>query len=114
MKYTLWCLVLGEKSTFSVKVDETQSVDELKKVIRNEKPRPLNDVSAHELTLYKLASDVDENQSEVEDIKHELFDLKKRALKPRDKLANILSNTANLEKIVHILVVPPQSKSMDP
>ena len=114
MKYTLWCLVLGEESIFSVKVDETQSMDELKKAIRNEKPRTLKDVSAHELTLYKLASDVDENQSEVEDIKHGLFDLKKKQpLHPMDELTSIFSDTANIE-LTHILVVRPQSKSIDP
>jgi len=114
MKYTLWCLVLGEESIFSVKVDETQSVDDLKDKIKNENPCTLKDVSASELTLYKLASDVDENQSEVEDIKHEQFDLKKKQpLHPMDELTGIFSDTVNI-KLIHVLVVRPRSKSIDP
>jgi len=44
MVYTLFCIVLGQKTTFSVKVDETQTVDELKEAIKNKKPNDFKDV----------------------------------------------------------------------
>jgi len=113
MVYALNCVVFGEKTIFQVDIDEVQSVYKLKKAIKTEYEPLFNDVTA-QLTLYKLASDVGENKSEVEDIAHKRFDLKKQALDPRARLATVLSNTANLENIVHILVVPPQGKSIDP
>jgi len=114
--YTLWCLVFGEGkgTTFQVEIDETQSVHDLKVKIKKKNEIEFKGIDARNLTLYKLTSDVDKNQSEVGDITNERFDLKKPALNPMNKLADTLSDTANLENIVHILVVPPEGKSIDP
>jgi len=112
MKYTLWCLVFGQDTVFSVKVDETQTVDELKDAIKKKNKPKFNDIAAPELKLYKLT--FDENQSELEDMEEGRFDLnKKQPLHPMDELTGIFSDTVNI-KLVHVLVVRLRSKSIDP
>ncbi|KAF9133873.1 hypothetical protein BG015_003496, partial [Linnemannia schmuckeri] len=53
---TLFCLVDGETTSqaFSVDIDQTKTVDHLKKLIKTEKAPRFDDVAADELTLWRV------------------------------------------------------------
>jgi Crinkler effector protein N-terminal domain len=55
--YTLWCTVIGETTQFSVKIDKTGSVDELKDVIKKKKEPRLDAFVADSLKLYQVKVD---------------------------------------------------------
>ncbi|KAH7028690.1 hypothetical protein BKA57DRAFT_511482 [Linnemannia elongata] len=52
---TLFCLVNGEATPFSVEVDPSKTVDHLKKAIKAEKTNVLGDVDADEFTLWHVS-----------------------------------------------------------
>jgi hypothetical protein len=54
MTYTISCLLIGEATRFSVELDETSTVDELKDAIKSEIGGSL---PAHHLTLYRVDID---------------------------------------------------------
>ena len=56
---TLFCLVDGESTSFSVDIDTSKTVDHLKKAIKAEKTNVLSDVDADELTLWRVSIPVD-------------------------------------------------------
>ncbi|KAF9981863.1 hypothetical protein BGZ65_003500 [Modicella reniformis] len=51
---TIWCVVDGESTLFSVEVDPTKSVDVLKKDIKKEQSPRFDDIAANELILWKI------------------------------------------------------------
>lgn len=51
----VFCLENGEAVLFSVKVDQTKTVDDLKKLIKSEKTPWVDDVVADELTLWRAS-----------------------------------------------------------
>ena len=117
MVYTLFCIVLGKKSTFSVKVDETQTVDELREAIKNKKPIDFKDVDADHLTLHKIKIVIPDDKDKYKAIKDEVtrpgyvFD-PKIELYPMFKISEYFKQDP--ERGIHILVELPQSKSIDP
>ena len=117
MVYTLFCIVLGQKTTFSVKVDETQTVDELKKAIKNEKPHKFKDVDADELTLHQIKIFIPEDDDEYDNMMNRIsqpgyvFD-SKRTLIPTSKISKYFGQGPAGD--IHILVELPESKSIDP
>ncbi|KAF9970837.1 hypothetical protein BGZ65_010832, partial [Modicella reniformis] len=50
---TIWCMVDGESTPFSVKAKSTESVDDLKNIIKGKKENAFNDVDSKDLTLWK-------------------------------------------------------------
>ena len=73
MAYTLFCIVPGDKNLFSVKVDETQTVDELKKAIKSENSHKFENVDAYELTLHQIEINLDvSNEDEYDRILDEV------------------------------------------
>ena len=117
MVYKLFCIVLGEKSTFSVKVDETQTVDELKEAIKNKEPHKFKDVDSDELTLHQikivLPDDDDESDNILGGVSQPgyVFD-HKRKLFSTSKMSKYFRQ--HPEGDIHILVELPESKSIDP
>ena len=114
-QYTLNCFVLGEADPFPVKIKKDQLVGELKDEIKS-KNRRLKEFDAHELTLYLLNVTGPDKQTRKDEI---------------ESKANALSSLVELESLsdvsyyfgdsdppkkrtIHILVVPPQGKSIDP
>ena len=121
MLYTLFCIVLGESKLFSVKVDETLSVDELRKKIKNEKPFRFKDVDADELTLHKIKVDIDisdtaKYKSKMDEVSRLdcVFNPKIELLPMQWISEHFGDSDPCKEKTIHILVEPPKSKSIDP
>ena len=56
MTYRLICFIRGNKDAISIKIDETDLVDELKKVIKRESSTLLRGVDAKDLTLYNVSA----------------------------------------------------------
>ncbi|KAF9339447.1 hypothetical protein BGX26_009331, partial [Mortierella sp. AD094] len=54
-RLTLLCIEVGEATPFSVKIDRGEIVDELKKVIKTEKPNDFNDVDADQFKLFEVS-----------------------------------------------------------
>jgi Crinkler effector protein N-terminal domain len=59
---TLFCLVRGElvANAFSVKISPTDTIDDLKKLIKKEKENDFKDVDADKLTLWKVSIPADD------------------------------------------------------
>ena len=117
MEYTLCCIILGEKVSFPVKIKKDQLVGELKDTIKKKTQRlALFDV--HDLNLYPLnmvASDMDYPKVKRA-ITEKTFDCKETdELQPEFELSTYFGDTNPPKQgAVHIVVVPPQSKSIDP
>ncbi|KAF8926231.1 hypothetical protein BGZ47_002836 [Haplosporangium gracile] len=52
---TLFCLVDGESTSFPVKIESTETVGDLKKLIKTETPDTFNGVDAKDLILWKVS-----------------------------------------------------------
>ena len=118
MTYTLTCMILGEKTLFPVKINETQLVGELKDKIKEKGEIRFKDIDAFELDLYKLnvaKSDNDYHQIR-EAITKGLFELNKtNELDAVDAISGyFIDPDRPKDQAIHIVVVPPQRKSIDP
>jgi len=117
MEYTLCCIVLGEKVSFPVKIKKNQLVGELKEEIQK-KMQMLASFDALHLNLYPfnmVVSDIDYPKVKRA-ITEKKFECKEtEELQPEFELSVYFGDT-NPPKTgaVHIVVVPPQSKSIDP
>jgi hypothetical protein len=107
MPYDIWCFLVGGHSTFSVSIDETRTrtVDNLKKVIKAEKPQDLGAVDADHLTLYHINAE----QECIEKFSgtHRETGIKEEKLGPMRRLSQVFKHGIP-EMTVHILVVSPQ------
>ena len=67
MSSTLLCFIPGGKSVFSVEIDKTKIVDQLKDAIKEKKKQTLANVEADALILYRVAIDptLDNDQQET-------------------------------------------------
>jgi len=52
--WTFWCLVEGDQSPFTITVSPSIPIDELKKIIKAEKSRRLQNVDASDLAVWKV------------------------------------------------------------
>jgi len=117
MEYTLCCILLGEKVSFPVKIKDAQLVGELKDEIKKKTQR-LALFDALDLNLYPLnmvVSDMDYPKVK-QTIIEKTFECKEtHELQPEFELSVYFGDT-NPPKpgAVHIVVVPPQSKSIGP
>jgi len=57
MSYDIFCFIPGDRSTFSVSINETESVDNLRDKIKAKKSNELKHVDAAKLTLYRVEVD---------------------------------------------------------
>jgi hypothetical protein len=63
MELKLFVFLVGSNSAaFSVKIDSSETIDELKEAILAKKPHDLKDIDADRLTLYKVALDGDDDK----------------------------------------------------
>jgi len=118
MEYTLNCIVLGEGSVFPVKINDAQLVGELKDKIKGKNVIRFSHIDAAQLKLYKLnvaKSDNDYDQIR-EAITNGLFELNKtNVLDEVDTLSYCFADpNPPKSRAIHIVVVSPQSKSIDP
>jgi hypothetical protein len=57
MSKTVWCFLVGDRTSFSVDIDQTKTVDHLKEAITQKKRQRLADVDPDHLTLYRVEID---------------------------------------------------------
>jgi len=111
MLYTIWCIIVGETTPFLVEIDETESVDQLKKDIKQTAEPRFAAFAAVQLTLYKIDVDpTDENTyiPIVQDISQDLSNTDKATeLDAVDELSEDFGTTHPSKERIHILVVPP-------
>ena len=118
MAYTLNCMILGEKTLFPVKINETQLVDELKDKIKEKNGNRFKGLNARDLTLYKLnVAKSDKDYRKIrEAIAQGLFELKETdQLEPTDVISRcFIDPDRPKDQAIHIVVVEPKGKSIDP
>ena len=104
--YTIWCIVVGDTTPFSVKIDETKSVDALKKAIKKETKPMFKAFDADRLTLYKIDAKYDEAtyENEVESVKP---NQDQKLGSPLRKLSAVFGQTGPDDDKIHILVEHP-------
>jgi len=102
MTYTLFCIIEGQYIPFSVKINETQSVDKLKMEIKKETSPGFNNVAADKLTLYKIKVDVsDDNKYEntMHDVSQPDYVFNpKLMLDPGQTISSYLDNHQTVQK----------------
>ncbi|CAH0481199.1 unnamed protein product [Peronospora belbahrii] len=119
----LFCAIVGvEGSVFSVDIDATQSVADLKDAIRLEKPNDLKDVDADRLQLFLAKKDagvwLSSRSEDVTKLKRgqntalvELLTGQDQELQGEDPLQDLLNGCDPLlYRQVHVLVIVPQPK----
>jgi Crinkler effector protein N-terminal domain len=110
MVYTLLCIIIGETTLFSVKINETQLVDELKDAIKKKAEPKLDAFAAHELTLYQVEIDAS-NEACIEEVKSKCKNLSQLSmLNPVFELGDCFDSSGPLRRAIHILVEPPRGE----
>ena len=109
-------MILGEETTFSVKINETQLVDELKDKVKEKRDIKFKDIDAVELTLYRAEVDQPyERQKRIDELKRLFQNLDECTGLDEDQLlSKYFGESLPVGKKYYILVVPPQRKSIDP
>ncbi|PVF91303.1 hypothetical protein CPB86DRAFT_361226 [Serendipita vermifera] len=104
--YTIFCIVKGDNTPFSVEIEPDKTIDRLKKAIKSEKPHRFDGFDADELTLYRI--DVTERDQEecIRKVKNRnLSSLE--LLDPRSPLA-VLYPCSPPGWTIHVLVQVPE------
>ncbi|KAG0348134.1 proteasome regulatory particle base subunit [Podila humilis] len=105
---TLFCLVDGEATSnaFSVKIPPSDTIDDLKKLIKAEKPVDFEHIDANNLTLSRVSIPITKNDSEVPILFNNIAQEKKEKLHPADDLSDIFDEKPP-KKTIHIIVQRP-------
>jgi hypothetical protein len=105
---TLFCLVDGEATSqaFSVDIEQTKAVDQLKKVIKTEKAPRFDDVAADELTLWKVEIPDDDDDEEIPFLLNAVSTKDKKKLKATRELNEFFTKPPP-KKTIHIIVQRP-------
>ena len=112
MMYTLFCMIEGQYIPFSVKINETQSVDELKTEIRKKTSNRFRNIAADKLTLYKINVDASD-RNKYEDTMHAISQPDyvfnpKLMLNPGQRISRYFGQPSDRpEGNILILVEPP-------
>ena len=113
--YKIWCIIVGEMTPFPVKIDQTESVGDLKKCIKQEKEKMLAAYDPDQLTLYKILVKTTKTTytTIVQDISQDLSDRQKATkLDPMDELSEVFGAMGPPKERVHILVERPAGESI--
>jgi len=118
MEYTIDCIVLGERTIFQVNINEALSVYKLKRGIKNETPIKFNNVDADQLTLYRVeVGKSQEKRKRIDELERSYRNLDggcKELDDEEQRLSELFGVSPPEGKKYYILVVLPQSKSIDP
>lgn len=100
---------MGDSTPFSVDIDPSKTVDQLKKAIETEKTKVLGDVDADELTLWRVFIPLVPLNKRKPIILHEIDSATE--LDPTDDLSDVFEGKPP-KKIIHIIVQrPPQGNA---
>jgi Crinkler effector protein N-terminal domain len=106
---TLFCLLDGEATSqaFSVDIEQTKTVDQLKKVIKTEKAPRFDDVAADELTLWRVSIPIVEEGDELPILLDNVDDKVNKKLGPATRLSKVFPEDLPEETIQVIVQRPP-------
>jgi Crinkler effector protein N-terminal domain len=106
--YTIFCVILGETTSFSVDIASNKTFDHLKDAIKEKRPIDLGGVDAAKLALYRV--DISgSKEARIEELRKMADDFGQRdELDALVKLTKIYS-TAPPEETIHIIVQTPQT-----
>ena len=110
MSSTLLCFIPGGKSVFSVEIDKTKIVDQLRKAIKEEMKQTLANVKANALILYRVAIDrsLDNKQQETTLTQLSENSGERKELINTDQLSSIFDEQPPDGKIwVTLVQIPP-------
>ena len=109
---TLFCTVDGESQSnaFSVKPTPTDTVDDLKDLIKAKKSPRFDDIAADELTLWRVSIPVDGDDITIQ--LDQVTDTDKKKLGPTTRLSKVFPEELP-EDTVHIIVQRPQTGNTD-
>ncbi|KAG0355130.1 hypothetical protein BGZ54_001285 [Gamsiella multidivaricata] len=106
----LFCLVDGEgtPNAFSVKIASTDTVDDLKKLIKAEKTNNFSDVDADQLTLWRVSipDDDDDDDEDLPVLLDNTPAKDKKKLKATRELSDVF-NENPAKRTIHIIVQRP-------
>ncbi|KAF9081292.1 hypothetical protein BGX29_004602, partial [Mortierella sp. GBA35] len=108
-RFNLFCLVNGEASSnaFSIKIPSTDTVDDLKDLIKTKKAPRFDDVAADELTLWKVSIPVVPANKHRPIVLNEFLEAATE-LDPTDDVSDVFEDKLP-KKTIHIIVQrPPQ------
>jgi hypothetical protein len=122
MPITLACIIIGQATAFTVTINETQYVDELKDEIKKKQQHNLAEVDADQLTLYKVNIDVSTKEL-LDAAKLAIFqssiEYEKEELEGLWELSTYFQESGPPEnaipkRTIHILVQLPRGESINP
>lgn len=110
MNLKLMCLVWPDDNPhdhiFPVKIDDDETIGDLKKLVKNEHAHRLHNVDASDLILWKCSIPADDNLQETLKTVH--FDVTQghfgHKLPPVSKISEHFSTASLLPKTIHILI----------
>ena len=117
MPYTLFCAIIGhkDKAPFSVKIDKTETVYELKTRIKAKNEHALASLNAYDLMLYKVDIDV----SKKDTLAEVLLQISQGSITTNGELNPLSTISEYYEatprgKRIHILIQLPRGELIDP
>ena len=113
MLYKIFCFMPGNHSTFAVKIEEDEDVNDLKTKIKAEKGVELENVAVDKLTLYHVNIEFDESDEHItraNEIFQDLSDHKQLKLQEWRTLSEI--GRGFPKGFLHVLVQHPPSESI--
>ncbi|KAF9342143.1 hypothetical protein BGX26_008250, partial [Mortierella sp. AD094] len=103
-RLSLFCLVDGQATLFSVDIDPAKTVDHLKVAIKDKKANDFSDVDADKLTLWHVSIPVsdDDDDDEVPIFINNIPKDDKKKLKPTRELSDVFGDMA-AKNMIHII-----------
>ena len=115
MPNPLFCAIISEDTLLPIKFNGTQTVAELKDVIKAKAAQTLASVDAHTLTLYKVNIDISNKETSSgvkKQISQSSIEVDRQELDPEDDLSEYWGESdLSKKKTIHILV--PRGESSD-
>jgi len=113
MSYKIFCILRGGRPAFSVKIDKTETVDDLKEAIKTKVTQALDGVEANALTLYQVNIDASDMEKAIVEAEIRFQGLKNLTrLSEAKTLEGVIGSSPPPIERIHILVQAPGSKSI--
>jgi len=115
-RLTLFCLVDGEATSnaFSIKIPSSDTVDELKDLIKIKNPDTFSRVDAKELTLWRVSIlDDDNGEEDFPILLDNISGKDRKKLRATSELSDVFEETPP-KKTIHIIVQRPPQGNVNP
>ncbi|KAG0247493.1 hypothetical protein BG011_001391, partial [Mortierella polycephala] len=108
-RLTLFCLVDGESTSnaFPVEIESTKTIGDLKKLIKAEKTPKFDDIAADELTLWRVAVPVTDDEKYEQPVSLDSLAEKEKLFSPRRLISQVFPQPP--DDSTYILVQRPPS-----